>query len=102
MPTTECDTCGVHYRWHWEEAFDKFGFNDGDGQVETWQVQSVLEGTGYTVELVEWGLHNTIICSIKKGGIEYVPDNSSEYTLGYDNPRDYLPKQIVQLLDEKL
>lgn len=35
MPLIECDSCGGDLYWRWEEAFDKFGFNDGDGQVKT-------------------------------------------------------------------
>ena len=103
MPITECDNCGGAYEWRWEEAFEKFGFNDGDGQVETWQVESVLVEAGYTVKVIEWGLHNTIIQSIKKDGFEYMPlECELNFTVGYDDPRDYLPTQIVQLLDEKL
>ncbi len=33
MPITECQNCGGSLHWHWEEAFAKFGFGDGDGQV---------------------------------------------------------------------
>ena len=33
--STSCNTCFNDYDWTWEEAFDKFGFNDGDGQVMT-------------------------------------------------------------------
>lgn len=31
MLILECDNCGGCYYWNWEEVFDKFGFNDGDG-----------------------------------------------------------------------
>lgn len=42
MVSTQCDFCGGTLHWDWTEAFTKFGFNDGDGQVETWQVEAVL------------------------------------------------------------
>lgn len=51
MPVTTCETCGGDYHWQWEEAFDKFGFNDGDGQVETWQVADVLSKAGYECDV---------------------------------------------------
>lgn len=35
MPISECDNCGGSYEWQWEEAFNKFGLNNGDGQIET-------------------------------------------------------------------
>ena len=33
MPITTCLTCCGEYHWKWEEAFDKFGFGDGDNLV---------------------------------------------------------------------
>ena len=101
MPTTECDTCGGQYNWSWTEAFDKFGFNDGDGQIETWQVESVLTEAGYAVEVEEWGLHNILISSIKLNGEEIMFPKNKDIEFGYDDPRDYLPAELIQLLDEK-
>lgn len=102
MPVTECDTCGGPFRWSWTEAFEKFGFMDGDGQVETWQVEAVLSEAGYECTVEGWGMHNTVIVSIKKDGVEQIPQDDPGVTFGYDCPRDYLPKTIVVLLDEKL
>lgn len=99
MPNSTCDTCGGHYQWQWEDAFDKFGFGDGDGQRETCTVVTVLEKAGYVVETSEFGLHNEVIDSIKKDGVEQIPDGTE---VGYDDPRQYLPAAIVTLLDEKL
>lgn len=99
MPRTTCDTCGNPYEWHWEEAFSKFGFGDGDGQVETHTVALVLERAGYTVTTWHWGLHNTIITSITRNGAEQIPAATS---VGYADPRRYLPPAIVRLLDERL
>ena len=102
MVTTECDTCGGQYHWDWTEAFAKFGFGDGDGQVETWQVEAVLTDAGYRVIVDEWGMHNTVITSIKLNGVELIPYDNPDYSFGYDNPRDYFPVKIVSLLDEAL
>lgn len=98
MATSECDYCGNEFYWNWEEAFDKFGFNDGDGQIETWQVEDVLIDAGYTVKKLKWGLHNLLITSIKKNGVEQIPTSAN---VGYDEPREYLPVEIVELLDLK-
>lgn len=102
MPITECDCCGGDYRWSWTEAFEKFGFNDGDGQVETWQVEAVLAKAGYAVTVEDWGWHNTVIASIKHDGREQIPHDDPGVTFGYDDPRDYLPAEIVTLLDREL
>jgi len=98
MTTSTCENCGRPYHWEWKDAFDKFGFGDGDGQIETWRVRSVLECAGYSAEEVTWGLHNTIIVSIKKDGIEQIPEGT---IIGYDEPREYLPRKIVRLLDRE-
>ena len=102
MPCTECDTCGGDFQWSWTEAFEKFGFMDGDGQVETWQVEAVLAEAGYEVTVTEWGVHNTVIISIKKDGIELIPYDNPKVTVGYDDPHGYLPVDIVKLLDGEL
>lgn len=99
MPICNCDYCGNEYRWSWVEAFLKFGFNDGEGQVETWQVEDMLVKAGYTVIIEEWGLHNIVITSIKKDGIEQIPYDNPQYRFGYDDPRAFFPKAIVELLD---
>ena len=97
MAISKCENCGGDYHWFWEEAFDKFGFGDGDGQIETWRVRSVLEQAGYTVQEADWGLHNTIIISIEKDREEQIPADAN---VGYDDPRKYLQRKIVRLLDK--
>lgn len=99
MPKTTCENCGGTYHWNWEEAFDKYGFGDGDGQIETDIVIQVLEAEGYKVEAHQWGLHNTVIRSIKLKGIEQISEDADT---GYADPRQYLPTAIVKLLDKKL
>lgn len=102
MPIDYCCSCGSEYSWQWEEAFDKFGFNDGDGTVETDSVEQVLTKAGYEVVSRQWGLHNSIIRSIRKNGKELMPVDDEKISIGYDDPREYLPSEIISLLDEEL
>lgn len=102
MPESECDNCGGSLNWDWTEAFEKFGFGDGDGQVETCQVEDVLREAGYEVKVQKWGMHNTVIVSIKKDGTEFIPYSNPAYTFGYDDPREFFPVEITDLLDEQL
>lgn len=99
MPISECLNCGGRYEWRWEEAFEKYGFQDGNGQVETWQVKSVLVEAGYEVAVEDWGRHNTVIVAIKGDGCELLAEN---FSYERDNPRDCLPQHIVDLLDREL
>lgn len=102
MPIAHCDHCGSELSWSWTEAFEKFGFNDGDGIVETWQVEAILAKAGYAVTVDGWGLHNTVITSIKQNNVELIPHDVPGIVFGYDDPRSYLPKEIVELLDEAM
>ena len=97
MSITTCPTCAQSHLWSWEEAFDKFGFEDGDGLVMTEHVAEALRAKGYVVTARPWGCHNVTISSItNKKGKDQIPD---DIVAGYDDPRDYLPKRIVRLLD---
>jgi len=98
MNGMKCISCGNSY--HWSEAFSKFGFNDGDGDVKTPLIALVLENAGYHVKYSRWSPHNTLIYSIKKDGIELMPINDSQFRIGYDDPSEYLPVEILNLLDE--
>lgn len=98
MAISQCWMCKADVQWSWEEAFDKFGFMDGDGLVETQTVADVLIDAGFEVVVEEWGMHNTVITHIRKEGVEQIPDTA---IVGYDDPRVYLPKQIVLLLDKE-
>ncbi len=98
MATTKCDNCGGDYHWCWAEAFDKFGFNDGESQVEPESVADALRDAGYSVVTEPWGLHNITIMSITRDGVELIPD---DITYGYDDPAGYLPKAVVELLDKQ-
>ena len=96
MIITTCPTCHTEHSWSWEEAFDKFGFDDGDGLVMTEAVASVLRSAGYAVTTQAWGLHNVIVNSLSKDGVSVIPSTA---VIGYDEPRTYLPPAIIKLLD---
>ena len=87
---------------HWSEAFNKFGYDDGDGIIETPIVARILEDAGYTVKFSRWSPHNTIIYSIQKDGVEFMPLNHKFIRIGYDDPHQYLPNKIVGILNEQI
>ncbi len=93
MPVSECHCCGGEYRWKWEEAFEKFGFGDGDGQIETGTVEAVLTAAGYEVESDTWGIHNVVIRSIRKDGRDLMPVDDSKFVVGYDDPGPTCPRK---------
>lgn len=97
MAKSKCLACGGILNWNWEEAFDKFGFGDGASAYMTHEVVSALETAGYDVKSFAWGCHNEIITDISKAGRCLI---SPQVSIGYDNPRKYLPRKIVMLLDE--
>ena len=115
--------------WEWEEAFDKFGFGDGDGPNFTDEVAGAIQGKfGYECQLDTWGIHNFMIMSIVDpktrqcvykrrpwnpgrdreedkevvDGQAYVKDvdGTGGWCIGYAAPRDYLPDAVVAYLDE--
>ncbi|NBU58944.1 MAG: hypothetical protein EBS23_04060 [Betaproteobacteria bacterium] len=92
-----CTTCGSRYDWKWEEAFDKFGFSDGGGLVMTETVADALRAAGYTVTVEPWGIHNVVITDLKRGRRTLIPRGTR---IGYDNPRNYLPRKVVAILDQ--
>ena len=82
----------------WSNAFYKFGYDDGDGVVETPIIAAILESEGYQVKYRRWSPHNTIIYSITYDGQELMPLHSSQCRIGYDDPRDYLPVSVLHIL----
>lgn len=98
MSITHCPACCQTTTWSWTEAFDKFGFEDGDGIVMTEHVANAMRKRGYTVTTEPWGCHNVTITSIRsKRGKKLIPEHIN---LGYEEARDFLPKNIIKLLDE--
>lgn len=86
-------------KWQWIEAFYKFGFDDGDGNIETGSVVDFLKEAGFRAKTFKWIPHNTIIVSIQKDRVEYMPNKISGYRIGYHNPREYLPAYLIEMLD---
>ena len=86
--------------WDWEDAFDKFGFDDGDGDNYTGDVELALQDAGFETDSIQFGLHNLVIHRIARDGIEYIRKADRGFALGYDCPRSYLPAEIVALLDK--
>jgi len=95
----KCEHCGNCYQW--KNAFSKFGYDDGDGNVITPEVAQVLEKSGYDVKFGVWQTHNTIIYSIKKDGWEYMPSRFTGHAIGYSDPVEYLPVDILKLLEKE-
>ena len=90
--------------WCWEEAFSKWGFNDGDVIVMTDEGAQAIGELGYEVEVGAWGVHNEVITSIVKeeDGFDLSGDVLSviEYNqfVGADI-RNHLPADLVEHLD---
>ena len=113
--------------WTWEEAFDKFGFDDGDGWNGTHLVVDAIESLGYECDTDSWGCHNYMIFDIKKDGksILFPEDNvigsrlddwlpeveqrikdrsatrKDVGPIGYEQPCLYLPDDIINHLDKE-
>lgn len=100
QPDTEYDIiCEdlTHESWVWEDAFDTFGFNDGDGIIHTHEVARAIAELGYIATQLQLDMHNTVITSIADiSGTELI---GPDVRIGYQNPRDYLPSPIVTHLD---
>ena len=80
--------------WVWGEAFNKFGFGDGNGWNGTSLVEEFLLSIGCKeVKCDSWGAHNYMIF-----GILDKDDTKYEFN-GYNDPRDVLPKHIIEKLD---
>ena len=104
--------------WTWEDAFSKFGFDDGDGWNGTTLVSDAIEKLGYETECDGWGCHNYLIMDIKKDGKSILFDseqcwtgetiarmnkngvtNISEQYIGYTDPELFLPDDILEMLN---
>ena len=76
--------------WTWEEVFDRYGFDDGNGWNGTNIVAEDLKEVEYECECTS-GSHNYYICSLKRG---------SQIIEG-DDPREFLPREVVRFLDQR-
>ena len=80
--------------WEWQEAFQKGGFDDGDGYVQTQRVVNVLEELGYTCVLAS-GMHNTHVVALRRKG-------ESDVEVDDERPvRWQLPSEVVTALDRE-
>lgn len=98
MPLTNCPICDSLMPWSWEDAFDEFGFCEGNGAVMTYEVAEFLMLAGFEVEVSTWGVRNEFINFIRKDGTDLIPTGTN---IGYDDPRSYLPPDMIQLLDQR-
>jgi hypothetical protein len=100
--------------WEWVDAFDKFGFGDGDGANFTDDVAAFINSKGYECDCETWGIHNYMIKDITAhdpetdecgASIMTYPEGhpkfGEEVKYGYDNPREWLPKWLVEKLDKE-
>ena len=85
--------------WDWEDAFSKFGFEDGDGWNGTHIVAEFIEKLGYTTDCDHWGCHNYMIMDIQKDGVSLMDEEKIK--VGYDEPHTYLPAGLVAALNKE-
>lgn len=98
MPIYKCNYCGNNYLLDWEDVFDNHDYKDGENNEKTYIVRDVLINAGYQVELDQKS-HDETIISIKKDGKELMPFNDDTIHLSFDVPREYLPEEVIDLLD---
>ena len=94
-----CESC--EYEPSLEDAFSKFGHNDGGAcRYVTGDVKNIIEGLGYEVEAGSWGCHNGgVITEIKRGDEIVYPVEG--YNIGGYDARHYsavLPNDINEAL----
>ena len=78
--------------WTWEDAFQNYGFNDGNDWCRTFVVVEALEELGYKCE-TSYGSHNNYICTLTK--------DTTSIEVGEDNLRRSLPRDAVTFLDQQ-
>lgn len=99
MPISACPHCDSSFRWSWEDAFCRYGFNYGTGPVQTYTIQHALIENGYEVTLQQAGECNIVIISVKKDGTEQL-QNPEGKSIGFILPRKYLAAEVIALLDK--
>jgi hypothetical protein len=105
--------------WEWEDAFSKFGFEDGDGWNGTNIVCHAIDALGYNTVPDGWGCHNYLIMDIEKDGKSILFDDVrgswnaetvarmtkngvtdiSDSFIGYTDPHLFLPDDILEVLN---
>lgn len=99
MTIMKCEHCGNCY--HWRHAFSKYGYDCGNGDIATKEVAKALEDAGYEVKYGRHGRLNKIIYSIKKDKWEKMPSVYSGFHLGYSDPIEFLPIEILEILEKE-
>lgn len=103
MPIQHCSHCWSGINWC--ESFNVHGHDDGDDCVHTQHVAKALREAGYYVKVQGSTLHNPVIEEI---GEEGEPGELSQFfaegmpsgtKVGYSNPREVLPAEVVAMLD---
>ena len=91
---------------NWCESFDKFGHDDGDDCVHTTRVAAALQQAGYHVEYDTETHHNPLITVVGQKmsdgsvRIAYSDGMPEGISVGYSDPREVLPAEVVEFLDE--
>ena len=104
--------------WTWEDAFSKFGFEDGDGWNGTNIVCHAIDALGYETICEWWGCHNYMIMDILNGDNSLLFDDElkwnaetiarmnkngvtdiSNQAIGYTDPHLFLPDDILEMLN---
>ena len=87
----------------WTECFMKWGQNDGDGNIYTYDVAEFLESKGWTVGVDSWGLHNTVIHVLIDPSRNCVYRIwSGDESVNYDkSAEEILPPDLIAELDAR-
>jgi len=101
-----CAVCDEYVRINtcdWEECFSKWGQDDGDGNIYTWELMDYFASQGWQAFDGQWGLHNTVITSLINAGDEtvYLIWSGDDSVNAEESPRDFLPASMVRELDSK-
>lgn len=89
----------ISYDWSWTEAFNKYGFNEGETDTYTFEVSDFLADLGYIIETTS-GIHNTYISSLRSPtGVELLAVN--KFNVGIDDAEEQLPDVLVDALNQK-
>lgn len=91
--SVECHHCRTLHFWHWKTAF-KYCESQILAQTET--VAEVLQAAGYELKFDD-SYEPAVIDSMMLDGNELLPEQG----LRGDDPRAYLPAEVVSLLDAK-
>lgn len=84
------------YAWQWEEAFQKFGFRDGDDPQHNKEVGDFLKDFGYSYHTSS-GIHNGFICALAHNGVRVeLPEDDEDVV----DIRAMFPKDVLAALDK--